>query len=128
MRFGSTVKAPPRVKKRTLAHGDDKEGGRIREAIEVLNYVTGSTSPDRREVSARHYARRATCENTNLAYNETASISTVGAADVAHIRAPELAPELIRLYLANCCALDDNAAAISVVTIEPCMSCLARHY
>lgn len=97
------------------------------EAIGVPDVVAGSGSLDRLVDTARDYARQATAENTNTAYN----------ADWAHFNswcrrrgAPPLPPsaELIGLYIANCAAPDTRTPALSVSTIERRLSGLAWHY
>ncbi len=103
------------------------------ESISLPSQIAGSGNLDRLVDTARDYARQATAENTNAAYN----------ADWAHFNswcrrrgwpghsdADSLppSPELIGLYIANCASPDNGAPALSVSTIERRLSGLAWHY
>ncbi|MDC0116199.1 integrase, partial [Octadecabacter sp.] len=106
---------------------DDEHNQDNSDGIALPAHVAGSGTLDRLVDTARDYAKAATSENTNKAY----------AADWKHfgrwcrIKGTEPlppSPEMIGLYLADLAAPVDNAATISVTTIERRLSGLAWHY
>ncbi|MFZ7092437.1 tyrosine-type recombinase/integrase [Primorskyibacter sp. 2E233] len=106
---------------------NSESGATGREAINVPKSVAGSGALDRLVDTARGYAHQATSENTNKAYTKDwKHFSSWCRKRGANALPPS--PELIGLYIADCAAPDDTAAALSVSTIERRLSGLAWQY
>jgi len=97
------------------------------ESITLPSQLAGSGSLDRLVDTAKDYARQATANNTNTAYEaDGADFSSWCRRRGADPLPPS--PELLGLYIANCASLDDGTPTLSVSTLERPLSGLGWHY